>query len=446
MPRFTGFRRAPALAGAALTALLTSAAAHAYNAAPKSQVHQYFAGEAFQCLANTSADEKALRAEFAPYIGQPLLWDAAGKNSQIVDGVELWSGKFWTYTGDGEGNPAVGLPYTSGYSLQYIDMTSDSSLSNLCRNPANDIIEGSFAEDYRDGLSGDPVPSGDLDTALWEFWDHHFWNAESADDGEFSDDFGGGNGSAVNRAETYWRGIVMPNYNAWVLTHDSQYKGVAYGYVGRMVHLLEDISGPDHAHNDGHMPSDSQDEWELPGLAFGGCGFEDYTGIHYAEYHGSPSLPPVSYRIDDPVDPFMAKARQEWNANGFAYAWYQAKAPLFWLYYSQAEYANDYPSNDELGEKAAYNTSAFKEFADDWTYSNTATGKIFADDLVPVALRHVAGLYRLFYDTTHPVQGLVLNNGVVGKSPETWFSQGVADPHPHPHAHLGGREQGLLLV
>ncbi|ATB43255.1 hypothetical protein CYFUS_008735 [Cystobacter fuscus] len=421
-PRFARSNRT--LAGALLLGLLSPPSASAYNASLKAQAHQYFAGEAYQCLPSSTPDQQAVRTEFAPYIGQRILWNAAGKNNQTVDGQEAWTGQFWTYTGDGEANPATGLPYTSGYPLQSIDMTDDSSMSNLTLHPANDVIEGSFAEDYRDGLTGHAVPTGGVEQ--WEFWDHHFWNPESDDDGEFSDDFGGGNGSAVNRAETYWRGTIVPHYDEWVLTGDPAAKGLAYGYLGRTVHLLEDISGPDHAHNDGHIPADSEDEWELPGLAFGGCGFEDYTSIHYADYQGSAALAPVSYRIDDPVDPFMSKARQEWNAHGFPSAWRAAKAPLFWLFYSQAEYANDYPSNDEDGENPGYNSSAYLTFADDWTWTNSWVGKAFADDLVPTALRHVAGLYRLFYDTTHPIQGLVVNNGVVGRTPMSWFSGGLA--------------------
>lgn len=153
---------------------------------------------------------------------------------------------------------------------------------------------------------------------------NHFWNTLGID---AQKDTKGLNGydSAYGRAQYLW--------NEAINDYKKGNKKEAYFKLGRISHLLQDVSVPAHTHKDIHIGSIDlsiikintdkiNPEWDSDS-------YEVYMGEkgHWQDY---------SYRTK--------------NIESFNYNIKSEKDPLFYLFSNLAEKADDYPSDDIKGE------------------------------------------------------------------------------------------------
>jgi hypothetical protein len=168
--------------------------------------------------------------------------------------------------------------------------------------------------------------------------------------------------------------------------------------LGRVVHLLTDMSVPAHAHNDLHADGD---------------GYEDWMGIHYLEGYNEPPF----------IDPIYWDA---WNAarQGPLIDVYKAvhaygNRQLRYLFYTVNQIADRFPSDDSNGDDS-YSTNYI---GDDYSTLNLIqeiTHSYNSGSVQPFAvnkyafrycIRAVAGLYYWFVMETDMLPNtLILNN------------------------------------
>ncbi|MDP2925921.1 MAG: S8 family serine peptidase [Nanoarchaeota archaeon] len=130
-------------------------------------------------------------------------------------------------------------------------------------------------------------------------------------------------------------------------------KQLSYQYLGWTIHLLEDMGMPAHVNLDSHPISDS---------------YEDYMSTHYLNY----------------------------NSNGLTYI---STSDLYSLFYNMAIKSRNYDSDDVNGliDKGSRNTCNILR----WCTISITNCQIIGNTLIPQAMSHVAGLYKLFWMETH---------------------------------------------
>jgi hypothetical protein len=196
---------------------------------------------------------------------------------------------------------------------------------------------------------------------LYHPYCHHFWNPDGGEEAGLYwvkqwD-------SAYRRAQTLWDDKVIPNYN-------SGNKAEAYQWLGRVAHLLTDMSVPAHVHLDVHIgdPISGDDN------------YEDYM----TEFN------------DDVSNDYNYK---QWTASG---AVATSVSSLYDLFYHMAEIADDFDSDDYPGEVDGGERE--RDLLGDITYEECRN---IGDVLMPKAMEHLAGLYQLFWNTTHGTSSII---------------------------------------
>ncbi len=263
----------------------------------------------------------------------------------------------------------------------------------------------------------------------------HFWDPDRPDfggpggyDKGFSDpNFHDGQefASAYRKAQELWDTKVICQYTGQdrfgnVCPVD---KDQAYYWLGRVVHLLEDLAVPAHAKIVSHD--------YFSGLFFGGRDpFEGYVGSVFLSYHGKDYRDLGAYLVEDlPGIALQEDFRWE-NINPEA-------TDLFKLFWFTAQKTQYYATGGTIlgrngdegtyykldGRPAQFRPSLWEiegvePIGDPADVPNRLPE--MASALVPHALRAVAGLYRLFWQTiasTVPLAGgtyAVRVGGVVG--------------------------------
>lgn len=167
--------------------------------------------------------------------------------------------------------------------------------------------------------------------------------------------------SAYVRAQKLWDGRVLPLYRAGR-------KDEAYYWLGRVAHLLADVSVPAHAHRDFHPFWESYERY-LVELEDGAYNFKRWTGS------GAPAA------ADSLRELFLSMA-------GLAAGFDSARA------------AGTLPGNS-VGHNGAWEKQGRISRHYNVSYAECRRQ---ADVLMPAAFQHMAGLYRLFWTRTHPSQ------------------------------------------
>lgn len=412
-----------------------------HKAEPWSQVHQYLAGEAWLLLSEDPTTPQAMKNEISRYIG-----------SRYGGATSAWcyykeAGDRYHVTFGGKENHATNTQCsdasTTDKATPYADYTANlyqddrDNNDNTCGKSGNDIIEGSAEEDQYDPVADD----------YYNWWFeagvfyHHFWEpdiARGSGDTDFNAGYSDGQ-SAVRRAEEYWNRAIT-HYRAG----DSDSKDVAYWYIGRIAHLLADMSVPAHVHDDGHPSSDPEEyeeymkgkdaDWDgtsttgeisPPRLGFDN-NYSRWSSTRCDRIPWNPALHPIDPRhLTGPdsncasttcctgeaktLNEWYGSCRQhsgsddtwyDWNFNHRAANPTQARdeffrqSLVFRLFYSLAELTDDYPSSGVDGDDPALNAARAGGITDE-----EAAG--FAPVLMAAAMQHIAGLYRLFWDQTH---------------------------------------------
>jgi hypothetical protein len=193
-------------------------------------------------------------------------------------------------------------------------------------------------------------------------------------------------------------------------------RGEAYWRLGRIAHLMGDMSVPAHTHLDLHadilLNDDEYEEWMQytpltnqdctynPDILIQ-CNFESYTIGLYS------NISPTDYANLNMNASYMRNVYQNVYGNG---SLPEFRTNLFKLMLDMAEIADEHESDGAAGEEGG---SAHRNENVDCNIFGVCD--VLPDELanhayglMKEAFQHVAGLYKLFWDTTHPA----LTNGV----------------------------------
>jgi len=320
----------------------------------------------------------------------------------------------------------------------------------------DDIIEGSHEEDIYDVARNHSHYMGFFVDAS-NFY-HHFWEVDSYHEGAFND------------------GLVATKHSAWTVSNDfwafaiDQYKkgnkDKAYYYLGRVVHLLEDMGCPPHVHNDAHPSSAPYEDtmgkvlvndeiknreeypkgrsiyltWHADTLKK--VLATDENSISALEIRNNPTnylsedMPLVIKSLDalKVTDPQINNSFREFrslldseniiNIADIKEQWL-SRSDLFRLFYSMAELTDDFPSGDDDGDIIKNHGDDNNDMKDYNSYH------YYAPVIQPAIIEHVASLYLLFWKETHAfVSSSVKNENsqpIVGATVEL-FEEGATIP------------------
>ena len=208
------------------------------------------------------------------------------------------------------------------------------------------VFESCGSEDI-----GTKITEGAYEEDSFLNWMNHFWNPNNYGGLCFSfvcyD-------SALEIAQHLWAVYVLENYQ--------ENPELSYYYLGRVAHLLEDVSVPAHVHNDAHWGPYGRDS------------YEDYMSEHFNEYD-------LEFFESNGITPIIADNIPE-------------------LFLSMAEIADDYDSDDANGEvdKGVRRMCDELELNCDIDNENVS---LIAEQIMPKLFQHIAGLYRLFWIETN---------------------------------------------
>lgn len=367
---------------------------------PEKQVHQYLSGQAFENLWNNPDADKGLVKEFGKYIGKEtdvnytVTYEVEEYQEQgppiIVENTFKYI-KIPTYTGGEVGQDVPDFtPTPTPYSFvdwpEFIKNTDKGKNTALAGN--NDVIEGSMEEDMYYWPGGPfaygpkhALPIPDFNESTLKVVGCHFWDPITRHGGNFDVGLNGvwptGNfvfsyKSSIDRAEELWEKMLA------VYKDDPKQ---AYYLLGRVAHLLQDMTLPAHVLNDWHNSY-------LIGL--GPDPYEDFVGE------------PENYRIyselhDNNID--ITQYRKVPNQYNWCYSeeTWNKQTDLFKLFYSVTEITDDDSSKDVWGDMPAPGNFTYDEY-------NLYLGK----KLLPLAVRATAELYKLFWKEIHHTVSVII--------------------------------------
>ena len=207
-----------------------------------------------------------------------------------------------------------------------------------------------------------------------------------------------------------------PGLEAWGSVYNEQFvlsadvrQRLAFTFLGRIAHLLGDMSVPAHAHNDPHPPNI---------LGFGNPDlYEDFMGTHFTDCFSDPPYPGLT--CWDAVN----AGRQGPLLDGYdAIPSQQAQRIIRYLFYCVNQVADRFPSNDVNGDPS-YSTSYYE---DDYSVLNIIqeiTHPLTAGSVEPYevnkyafrfVIRAIAGLYYWFAAETGLIRRIVVKNDFNG--------------------------------
>ncbi len=202
---------------------------------------------------------------------------------------------------------------------------------------------------------------------------HHFYQPDwSEPNGLFTDIY---NTGALAYARLYWNEIkkIYPVN-----------KEMAYWYLGRIAHLLADVSVPAHVHNDPHDPVSGSDSYEnyIKKDEYGTKYWKQWKTYDAKKLDSIPETSiPETWKLED----------------------------LFWNLAQRTQY---FPSDNYDGNTTNADLSWFSGWPDTknwrkWSivddYIENSNLLKIGDKLMPLAIQYTAALYKLFWNETHPV-------------------------------------------
>jgi len=242
-------------------------------------------------------------------------------------------------------------------------------------------------------------------------WIYHYWNPDTLQSGNFDDglsltageskivcnDYRAKNfKSAYNRAQSLWDNYVIPNYDID--------KNKSYYYLGRVVHLLTDMTVPAHVHEDPHadvaeVDDDCYEDFMNDPGGLPWCSGQVYRCFYGSNYEGQCYNYETVLFYSSPVSN---------STDLFKLFWYTAQKTQY--YASDDSSGNDYYYKDD-GTQPIFNPSLWSgedveiilNKTDVENYSDCKEDNLvkITEALIPHAIRAVAGLYRLFWHETH---------------------------------------------
>lgn len=239
------------------------------------------------------------------------------------------------------------------------------------------VTEGSHDEDV---ASDNPFDNADA----------HYWGHD-ASFGRWWNGGYDGQDSAVNRAWKYLTGgrDLTDTYDTdWENNGDVRDQGLlwkyadgdasgAYYWLGHVAHLLEDMTVPAHANADPHGTDDYSNPWD---------DYEDYIGAsdNWTDWDNSD----ISGHLRTPDEVYADIGEM----NG-----------LYSLFLYTARLADDFDSDDAVGQ--------FYHLRDGNTISDDNCHAI-GSEMMPLAMKSVAELYRYFFHEVDPTPPSISISGV----------------------------------
>jgi hypothetical protein len=292
-------------------------------------------------------------------------------------------------------------------------------------DPARDDLISGSAEEDQERLLVKETCNGDGLNGFFE----HFWDPDEPWEGGYNCGSIGGwynaglpkvfigqeghYDSAYRLAQYYWDQKVIPFYR-------NGDKRQAYYWLGRIAHLIQDMTVPAHVHNRYHDPvvNESSDV------------YEDYAKLVYKSYSGDMCIDRL-YEYENLIGNF------QWNSvhdqpnppNLFKLFWYVAQKTQYFATVSSQGSGNSNwaPGNDwyvlwnmKNGNRDPrfFNPSLWSsEYYCDGQDPITIIGdpnqisdnrSKLANALTPHAMKATTALYRLFWHETHPLTPLIL--------------------------------------
>ncbi len=310
-------------------------------------------------------------------------------------------------------NTSQGSRYYAGDFNPSTDAPTWGDSDDGVANSNTAILEGAWEED-------EPSPGRDsID---------HFWLPDNGYDFGFRNPILGDGVSAVSLAQTYFE-TAIASYPA--------NRAIAYYWLGRVVHLLSDMAVPAHVHNDCHA-------------VILGCGDEDYEkwtadAEHYKSYASSGVA----------TDYSSLDMRASYNNSWSLYSNDSRSTYLFKLFLDMAEFSDQFESDGVAGESPLHGYCHNGDISCDLT---DAECENHADELLPQAMKQVAGLYQLFWDATrfepndHSAQAQVLaavlsqRHGIVPKDDVDWLKFTLANTSEFTLSVNGPNTDGRIRV
>ena len=267
--------------------------------------------------------------------------------------------------------------------------TDISDVSPLSR--IGGMIEADYdsGDDVIDGSGEEDVPAVKVRNHLWE-----------PDNPGFFDNYNDGVhifGSNYRKAMDIWTTRVIPHYLRGDINQ-------SYYWLGRVVHLLEDLTVPAHSHNDDHLSIvlDINDDAfeEYASSVFNNYKGSNYSGKQY-NYDNLPNMSNFNWKEVEPTNP---TDRQ--NIELFRLFWYTAqKAQYFasdnvdgnFIYVNLSDDTKNFSISLWDGENVKIVNRSLYLATDDITNSGDNVS-VVANASIPHAMKAVAGLYRLFDD------------------------------------------------
>lgn len=217
---------------------------------------------------------------------------------------------------------------------------------------------------------------------LSTLWTRHFWDVDKGEDGRGL----WGRESSLEKGRAYLRGW-RNNPGLYTLYAQGE-KDLAYEYLGRVIHLMEDAFSPAHVHLDAHVIDDDETE------KWGEKHFTEYTyEMAGAPYDGETFVDILTHAAQ--LGDSLPSDDVEGDLVGF-------EDPGGWLPRITRE------------EIITWNRWG-------WDRPRPEGMKKQFDRAIPAAISHVAGMIRLFWRTTHPGEDLpepALSGQVTPSSPD----------------------------
>ncbi|MFC1552610.1 FlgD immunoglobulin-like domain containing protein [Candidatus Latescibacterota bacterium] len=196
-----------------------------------------------------------------------------------------------------------------------------------------------------------------------------------------------------------------------IIFYNNNEKSNAYYLLGKIAHLLTDMSVPAHVLCDMH-PGDLKGKIIELLSSYNDYGPGDNYEIYIGEGEKFESWPKSGLTAWDwntmPMPSEYAKYDQLRNNE----SWDQYESGLFKLFLKLAEMTDEYDSDEFMGEKNpgsmnGYNNQEGSSWGKEVVTDENC--KIIADDLMPASMEAVAGLYQLFWDATHQPPSYTIN-------------------------------------
>ncbi len=303
------------------------------------------------------------------------------------------------------------IPYEIKQNINLTDYNASLDTTGYDTGEGENILIGAGEED----TDNCPLAHQYLDVILSGFrqcpYYDHLWDPDYPDGGIndlYTDDYNKGYDTKSNsnyyKARILWKDKVIPLY----LKGDVNQ---SYYWLGRVVHLLEDATVPAHTHLDPHGTLASGEDVPLIGddafEEYSAIAFKSYLGIDYSgkqyNYENLPNTENFNWSSVEPKDKRFIEL--------FRLFWYSSQK-------SQFQASDDADGNSKyrrLSDDMLYDlpnlwldinvtivSNKTSLIDDDNNTNNNGTDiNHITNATLPHAMRAVAGLYRLFWDTVH---------------------------------------------